>query len=182
MFKKLLLCFGAGTAFITLLLVRKSEAGLLPKYPFNQCIKPISIKPSNNVLRWKDLAIKYGNLYNIEPSLILAIIHTESSGNPNNYRYEKHINDASRGLMQILYSTAKFMGYRGNPQGLYDPDTNIKYGARYLKNRIKKYGLYGGIAAYNSGTPKYDKYGCFINQYYVNKVLGAYIAYKRLVK
>jgi soluble lytic murein transglycosylase-like protein len=36
------------------------------------------------------------------------------------------------GLMQIKYSTARAMGYRGSPAGLLDPDTNLTYAVRYL--------------------------------------------------
>lgn len=37
------------------------------------------------------------------------------------------------GLMQILPQTAATMGYRGPPEGLLDPATNLEYGVRYLR-------------------------------------------------
>ena len=46
----------------------------------------------------------------LDPLLIKAVIATESSFNPQALRPEPQINDASRGLMQILYGTAKMMG------------------------------------------------------------------------
>ena len=36
------------------------------------------------------------------------------------------------GLMQIKYSTARGLGYRGSAAGLLDPNTNLTWGVRYL--------------------------------------------------
>jgi len=36
------------------------------------------------------------------------------------------------GLMQIKLATARGLGYTGTAEGLRDPDTNLKYGIRYL--------------------------------------------------
>jgi soluble lytic murein transglycosylase-like protein len=36
------------------------------------------------------------------------------------------------GLMQIKLATARGLGYAGTAQGLRDPDTNLKYGIKYL--------------------------------------------------
>lgn len=68
-----------------------------------------------------------------DPLDVLAIIEIESSFNPDSYRYEKHIGDASIGLMQILYQTARDRGFTQGPAGLFDPETNIRYGMRQLK-------------------------------------------------
>ena len=37
------------------------------------------------------------------------------------------------GLMQILPATAQGMGYKGPPEGLLDPETNLTYAVRYLR-------------------------------------------------
>ena len=37
------------------------------------------------------------------------------------------------GLMQILPSTARSMGFRGKPTDLLDAETNLKYAVRYLR-------------------------------------------------
>ena len=34
--------------------------------------------------------------------------------------------------MQIKPATAKMMGYSGSKKGLFDPETNIKFGMKYL--------------------------------------------------
>lgn len=94
-------------------------------------------------------------LYDVPEEWIKAVILTESSGNPQAYRYEAKINDASYGLMQLLYSTAKGLGYTGTAAGLYDPKTNILFGSMLLGQLRKKYGddFARVYSAYNSGRP-----------------------------
>ena len=41
------------------------------------------------------------------------------------------------GLMQIKHETARFMGYAGSRTQLYDPDTNVKWGMKYLADAWK---------------------------------------------
>ena len=55
--------------------------------------------------------------------------------------------------MQIKPATARMMGYSGSAKGLYDPETNIRYGMKYL---AKAHQLGGGdtcgtILRYNAG-------------------------------
>ena len=67
------------------------------------------------------------------PADVLAIIEIESAFAPNTYRAEPQIGDASRGLMQLLYSSAKDRGYQGAADGLFEPATNIALGMAHLK-------------------------------------------------
>lgn len=78
--------------------------------------------------------------YDIDPQLIFATIMTESEGNPNAYRYERHINDASFGLGQILYTTALGMGFTGTPEDMYRPEISIDLIGKYHRNTIDTYG------------------------------------------
>lgn len=92
--------------------------------------------------------------YGVDPNDIRALIQTESSGDPNAYRAEPQIGDASYGLMQLLYSTVRGMGYSGVPSGLYDPATNIDYGTNLWSQDLA---LAGGdksaaYSMYNSGS------------------------------
>lgn len=86
---------------------------------------------------------------------IKAVIGTESDYIATAYRPEKAINDASYGLMQILYTTAKNLGYTGAASGLFDPLINISYGSKLLAQLIASYGLNFNqvYSAYNSGNP-----------------------------
>lgn len=98
---------------------------------------------------------KYSALYNVPEVWIKAVIMQESSGNPNAYRAEPQINDASYGLMQILLRTARNLGYEGESDGLYDPDTNINLGTKLLAELRQSYGddIQRVYSAYNSGKP-----------------------------
>jgi len=55
--------------------------------------------------------------------------------------------------MQIKPATARMMGYRGSTKGLYDPDTNIKYGMKYLAmaQKLGDGSTCGTILKYNAG-------------------------------
>lgn len=135
-----------------------------------------------------------GAAWDVEPALIKAIIGAESEFNPNAYRQEPRINDASYGLMQLLYNTAKGMGYTGSTSGLFDSTTNIRLGTRYLADLIKTadrrgYGVDSAISAYNAGFSAQrpgdgkrttnDPSSPFINQGYVDKVIRFANYYQR---
>lgn len=64
--------------------------------------------------------------YKLPPALLHKIIKRESNYDPSAL-FRGHW-----GLMQIKYATAKSMGYRGDPKGLLDAATNLKYGGKYL--------------------------------------------------
>jgi soluble lytic murein transglycosylase-like protein len=95
----------------------------------------------------------------IPDSLTLATIETESSFRPDAIREEPGINDASYGLMQTLFKTAQWMGYKGQPEGLFDPETSIEWGTAYhayLFNRFEG-DLDAVIHSYNEGPGNYEK-------------------------
>lgn len=93
--------------------------------------------------------------YTVPETWIRAVIETESSWNPTAYRAEPKINDASYGLMQLLYRTARGLGYVGTTDGLYDPEININLGTKLLGELRRKYGddFRRVYSAYNSGNP-----------------------------
>ena len=65
--------------------------------------------------------------HQIPASLLHRVIQRESGYNPGAR------NGPYYGLMQILPQTARTMGYRGTPEGLLDPETNLRYAGRYLR-------------------------------------------------
>jgi len=89
-------------------------------------------------------------------ALVQAMIGTESAFKPKAYRAEPHIQDASRGLMQILLRTARGVGFTGQPLELYDPATNIRYGVAYLADLVRAKGgnVWTAVSAYNNGSGK----------------------------
>lgn len=106
---------------------------------------------------------KYGDLinttaqkYNLNPDVIYATIMVESMGNPKATRYEPHINDSSYGLGQILSSTARYLGFSGNAEELYDPQVSIDLIGRYHRRTLDVYGELSPdklATAYNAGSP-----------------------------
>ena len=65
--------------------------------------------------------------YDIPRDLLHRIVAEESGYNP------AARNGGYFGLMQLSSATASTMGYRGPPEGLLDADTNLTYGAKYLR-------------------------------------------------
>ncbi|WP_416064196.1 lytic transglycosylase domain-containing protein [Rhizobium sp. ZK1] len=94
------------------------------------------------------LISKYANQYDVPVALATAVIRIESNFNPMARGSHGEI-----GLMQIKPATARMMGYSGSAKGLFDPETNIKYGMKYLATA---HDLGGGqtcntILKYNAG-------------------------------
>ena len=131
----------------------------------------------------------------VPASLIAAVIIAESGGRKYAAQYQpgyQHVHDPSSfarelgitsiteivhqrtsvGLMQIMFATARGMGYRGHYAPFYDPEINIRYGAEYLKRLIFLHGnMLDAISSYNQGQPFKDKSGRYKNQEYVDKIL-----------
>lgn len=94
--------------------------------------------------------------YEIDPKIIMATIMTESNGNTYAKRNEPRINDASYGLGQLLYGTARGLGFKGNASELYDPSKNIDMIGKYHRYNIDRYGdlsIDQIATAYNAGNP-----------------------------
>lgn len=70
---------------------------------------------------------KYAALHGVDEQLAHAVVKIESNYNPRTRGSAGEV-----GLMQIKPATARMMGYRGSVKGLYDPETNIRYGMKYL--------------------------------------------------
>lgn len=112
-----------------------------------------------NETKWDSAIQTAAGNYGIPADLIRAVIATESQFTPNVSRNEPAIKDASIGLMQILYGTAQGEGYTGPVgdakalSGLYDPFTNITYGASYLAEQYNRAGrdVARAFSAYNGG-------------------------------
>ncbi|WP_421925878.1 lytic transglycosylase domain-containing protein [Neoaquamicrobium sediminum] len=91
---------------------------------------------------------KYASQHGVPVALANAVVRIES-----NYRPNARGRAGEIGLMQIKPATARMMGYSGSAKGLYDPETNIRYGMKYL---AKAHQLGGGdtcgtILRYNAG-------------------------------
>lgn len=123
-----------------------------------------------------EAAAKYG----IDPSLIRAVIQTESSYNSNAVS-----SAGAKGLMQLMDGTARSLGVYNS----FDPAQNIEGGTKYLASLLDKYNGNEAVAlaAYNAGPGRVDRLQISTNeqlqqlasslpvetQRYVAKVLAA---------
>lgn len=128
--------------------------------------------------------------YGVPAPLIKGIIAKESSFKPDSIKQEPQIQDASRGLMQILYRTAKNLGFPGEANQLFEPGINILFGTRLLAENLKRSQktkipnpTANAIAAYNAGwSKKFPGWAprkpdlTYVNQEYVDTV-NVYTAY-----
>jgi soluble lytic murein transglycosylase-like protein len=91
---------------------------------------------------------KYAKQHGIPLALAHGVVRTES-----NYRANARGSAGEIGLMQIKPATARGLGYKGSAKGLYDPETNIRYGMKYLAGAHKLGGgdVCGTILRYNAG-------------------------------
>lgn len=120
----------------------------------------------------------YATKYNLSPALVMGIIAQESGFNPLAKRYEKKYDCYSYGVMQILEVTARENGFKGQNDELFEVNTNLEFGCKYLNKQYNRYdqNIEKAISSYNAGsvTIVNDK---FSNQDYVNKVLSYYLFY-----
>ena len=83
----------------------------------------------------------------VPASFVHAVVKRESNYNP------KAKGGSALGLMQIKHATARSLGYTGDAAGLYDPETNLRYGVAYLAGayRTAQGNLHQAYQYYNRG-------------------------------
>ena len=76
------------------------------------------------------------NFKNVDPIMLTTMAYIESSNKPKAIRFEPHLNDSSKGLMQVLQTTADWLrtiGYkRYSSENLFDAKTSIYFGGAYV--------------------------------------------------
>jgi soluble lytic murein transglycosylase-like protein len=98
--------------------------------------------------RYANLIATHAQQNGIPLSLAHAVVSIESR-----YNAKARGRAGEIGLMQIKLQTARGVGYRGSAKGLYDPDTNLRYGMKYLGQARKLAGgdLCRTVMKYNGG-------------------------------
>ncbi|GAN50028.1 lytic transglycosylase domain-containing protein [Methylobacterium radiotolerans] len=83
----------------------------------------------------------------VPASFVHAVVKRESNYNP------RAKGGSALGLMQIKHATARSLGYTGDAAGLYDPETNLRYGVAYLAGayRTAKGNVSQAYQYYNRG-------------------------------
>ncbi len=124
-----------------------------------------------NAPEYHDIIHEKASIYELDPSLIKAVITTESNWNRTAVSKK-----GAMGLMQLMPATAADMNVR-NP---YDPEENIEGGTKYLRYLLDRFDgdLTLALAAYNAGPKTVEKFGYVPpiteTKQYVNKVLTLY--------
>lgn len=103
--------------------------------------------------------------YGIPPSLAVALMNRESSGNPAAVSSAGAI-----GLFQLMPATAASLGVNPN-----DPTQNIKGGLSYLQSLYNQYGNWNdALVAYNEGPGAFAAHGAYASsQDYASSILSA---------
>ncbi|MBV8117128.1 MAG: lytic transglycosylase domain-containing protein [Candidatus Eremiobacteraeota bacterium] len=113
--------------------------------------------------------------WNVDPSLVKAIIANESGFNAN-----ATSNVGAQGLMQLMPGTASGLGVTN----AYDAAQNVWGGTKYIKGLLDRFGgdMQKAVAAYNAGPGAVEKYGGVPpyaeTQNYVQNVLASYEKYR----
>jgi soluble lytic murein transglycosylase-like protein len=117
---------------------------------------------------YDELILSQAKQYRLEPALVKAIVHAESSFNPLARSHK-----GAKGLMQLMPATARRFGVYDS----YSPDENVGGGVKYLRWLFERFSgnIVHVIAGYNAGEGAVDRYGGIPpyseTQTYVRRVL-----------
>lgn len=132
----------------------------------------VTFRPDIDVKKFDHIIDVAANKYNIDSSLIKAVIKAES-----NFNYRAVSRAGAQGLMQLMPATASHL----KVEDPFNPKKNIDGGTRYLRYLLNVYrgNLTLALAAYNAGEGAVAKYNYKIPPYretqnYVKRVLSFY--------
>lgn len=140
-----------------------------------------------NLKRFEPLLAQAAHEFTVELPLLKAVMAAESGFNPNAVSPRGAI-----GLMQVMPATAERYGLEGDQRRslsdkLFDPKTNIRLAARYLRDLMRLFPdqLALVLASYNAGEGAVQKYRNSIPPYpetrnYVKLVTRFYQLYNPL--
>lgn len=134
------------------------------------------------------MSLKYSNL---DVDLICAVITHESA---RKWDPEITSEDGAMGLMQLMPVTCSYLAeaeslpVSSSKKAAFNPIYNIRMGCRLLSFLIDRYGIKGGLAAYNGGeriaviwlkNGKEDQYLWKETREYVPAVFNLYTKYQK---
>lgn len=150
----------------------------------------------NHPLEYSEYVEKYASEYAVPKELVYGVIKTESD-----FKSDAVSHKGAVGLMQIMPETYiwlcdKNSDENDNPDLLYTPEVNIRYGVFYLSMLYSQFGNWeNALAAYNAGPTNVKGWlndsdisenGVLVNipyeetRKYVEKVMSAKDNYKEL--
>jgi soluble lytic murein transglycosylase len=111
-------------------------------------------------IKYGDQIFKYSQKYNVDPSLVIAVIRAES-----NFDDKATSHRGAYGLMQIMPDTATWIAQNMklkdfNVEKLYDDELNIEMGCWYINNLNTEFSgnMELVLAAYNGGRGNVQKW------------------------
>ncbi|MBN1219679.1 MAG: tetratricopeptide repeat protein [Anaerolineae bacterium] len=114
---------------------------------------PIFIQRLFYPIFFEDVILAEAEAYQLDPTLLLAIIRQESLFEPS-----AHSPADARGLMQVIPTTGEYVAERGgfanfDPAQLWLPYQNVKLGAWYIKQQLEIFddNHFAALVAYNAG-------------------------------
>ncbi len=99
--------------------------------------------------KYEEAIIKYSQQNNLDPYLVMGLIHQESSFNP-----VARSPVGAVGLMQLMPPTAKELARRlGSSSNVEDPEVNIRLGTYYFRRLVDMFRgvVQLAVASYNAG-------------------------------
>lgn len=119
---------------------------------------PNTVERLRYPLRYTAIVRGHAHNYDLDPTLLAAVIEAESKFQP-----DARSSSGAIGLMQLLPSTAQGIadhtgGTNFHESDLYNPEINVRYGAWYLRHLLDKYhdDERTALAAYNAGQENVD--------------------------
>lgn len=156
-----------------------------PAIPASPLMQTLAQHP--NLKKYEPLLLQAAREFDLEPALLKAVMAAESGFNPGAVSPKGAI-----GLMQLLPATAERYGLQADKkrsvaQKLTDPRTNIRLGARYLRDLRLLFPARQDLvlASYNAGEGAVQKYDNHIPPFpetlnYVKLVTQFYQLYQPL--
>lgn len=98
----------------------------------------------------RPLVLRHAAEHGVPGALADALVRAES-----NYRPTAR-SGGNLGLTQISHAAARRLGYGGSAEGLFEPETNLRWGLKYLAQayRLAQGDTCGTILRYNSGLDR----------------------------
>ena len=110
-------------------------------------------------LKYEEPVYRYAEAYGLPPSLVFAVIRTESGFDP-----DAESSAGAKGLMQLVDGTYEWVQDRlmDDPQPsdkIFEPEVNIRSGCCLLQYLIGRFGnVETALAAYNAGSGNVAKW------------------------
>jgi soluble lytic murein transglycosylase-like protein len=122
----------------------------------------------DTVRAWEPLFLEAASRHDVDPALLAIVTLVESGGNPR-----ARSGSGAIGLMQVMPTTGQDIARQRAlagfaPEQLYDPATNVDFGAWYLSAQLRRFGraddpdwlesVDRAAAAYNGGPGSVERW------------------------